>query len=100
MIRIKAGTNKTPIKEHEVNTDCIVFYDAEALLGIVENNNQTEKSVCLVGYRINGVDFWIAMDRRDLISEQIAQIYKLRWSIDFFCMVETSPSSVPPHCKK
>ena len=52
VIRIKAGTNETPIKEHEVNPDCIVFYDAEVLLGIVENNNQTEKSVCLVGYRI------------------------------------------------
>jgi len=61
MIRIKAGTNKTPIKEHEVNPDCIVFYDAEVLLGIAENNNQTEKSVCLVGYRINGVDFWILL---------------------------------------
>ena len=26
VIRIKAGTNKTPIKKHEVNPDCIVFF--------------------------------------------------------------------------
>jgi len=78
VIRIKAGRNKRPIKEHEVNPDCIVFYDAEVLLGIVENN--------LVGYRVNGVDYWIAMDCRNLTAEQIAQIYKLRWSIKFFNM--------------
>ena len=84
VIRIKAGTTKTLLKEHEVNPDSIVFYDAEVLLGTVENNNQTEKSVRLVGYRVNGVDYWIATDRRDLTAEQIAQIYKLRWSIENF----------------
>jgi len=84
VIRIKAGTTKTLIKEHEINPDSIVFYDAEVLLGTVENNNQTEKSVRLVGYRINGVDYWIATDRRDLTAEQIAQIYKLRWNIENF----------------
>jgi len=84
VIRIKAGTTKTLIKEHEVNPDSIVFYDADVLLGTVGNNNQTEKSVRLVGYRVNGVDYWIATDRRDLTAEQIAQIYKLRWSIENF----------------
>jgi len=84
VIRIKAGTTKTLIKEHEVNPDSIIFYDAEVLLGTVENNNQTEKPVRLVGYRVNGVDYWIATDRRDLTAEQIAQIYKLRWNIENF----------------
>jgi len=74
VIRIKAGTTKTPVKEHEVKPDGIVLYDAEVLLGIVENNNQTEKSVRLVGYRVNGVDYWIATNRSDLTAEQIAQI--------------------------
>jgi Transposase DDE domain len=54
------------------------------LLGTVANNNQTEKPVRLVGYRIDGVDYWIATDRRDLTSEQIAKIYKLRWDIEKF----------------
>ena len=83
-IRIKAGTTKTPIEEYNVNPDSIVFYDAEVLLGKVANNNQTEKPVRLVGYRIDGVDYWIATDRRDLTSEQIAKIYKLRWDIEKF----------------
>ena len=43
-----------------------------------------EKPVRLVGYRINGVDYWIATDRKDLTSEQIAKIYKLRWDIENF----------------
>jgi len=86
VIRIKAGTTKTLIKEHKVNPGSIVFYDAEVLLGTVENNNQTEKPVRLVGYRVDGVDYWVATDRRDLTAEQIAQIYKFRWSIDFFLL--------------
>jgi len=84
VIRIKAGTTKTLLKEYEINSDSIVFYDAEVLLGTVGSNNQTEKSVRLVGYRVNGVDYWVATDRRDLTAEQIAQIYKLRWDIESF----------------
>lgn len=84
VIRIKANTNKSLIEEHPVNPASIVFYDAEVLLGAIENNKQTKKPVRLVGYRVNGVDYWVATDRRDLTSEQIAQIYKLRWNIEKF----------------
>ena len=84
VIRIKAKTTKTLIKKYDVNPDSIVFYDAEVLLGGVKNINQTKKPVRLVGYRVNGVDYWIATDRRDLTAEQIAQVYKLRWNIENF----------------
>ncbi len=84
VIRIKAKTTKTLIKKSDVNPDSIVFYDAEVLLGTVENNNQTKKPIRLVGYHVDGVNYWVATDRRDLTAEQIAKIYKLRWHIENF----------------
>jgi IS4 transposase len=54
------------------------------LLGSAQNDNQTKMPVRLVGYRVDGVDYWVATDRRDLSAEQIAQIYKLRWDIEKF----------------
>ncbi len=84
VIRIKANTTKTPVKEYSVDPESIVFYDSEVLLGAPENNNQTQKPVRVVGYRVDGVDYWIATDRRDLTAEQIAEIYKLRWDIEKF----------------
>jgi IS4 transposase len=36
------------------------------------------------GYRVEGIDYWIATNRFDLKAEQIAQIYKLRWDIENF----------------
>ncbi len=84
VIRIKAKTTKTVVQENEINTDSIVFYDAEVLLGTAVNKTQSQRQVRLVGYRIAGVDYWIATDRRDLTAEQIAEIYKLRWRIENF----------------
>lgn len=84
VIRIKTNTIKRVIHEYNVNPDGIVFYDAEVLLGTEQNNNQTQKPVRLVGYRVNNVDYWVATDRRDLTAEQIAEVYKLRWEIESF----------------
>jgi len=84
VIRIKAKTTKTVVEENGIKADSIIFYDAEVLLGTKENKNQSQQPVRLVGYRVNGVDYWIATDRRDLTAEQIAQIYKLRWNIENF----------------
>ena len=84
VIRIKAGTTKTVVKANDVGQDSIVFFDAEVLLGTEENKNISQKPVRLVGYRVDGVDYWIATDRRDLTAEQIAEAYKLRWNIENF----------------
>lgn len=84
VIRIKANTVITLLRQRDVAPDSIVFYDAEVLLGTPENGTRTEKSVRLVGYRVSGIDYWVATDRRDLTAEQITEIYKLRWDIETF----------------
>ncbi len=81
--RIKAGTHKTCLKSNPVDPDSIVFYDATVLLG-TPGVNQTRKQLRLVGYRVDGIEYWVATDRFDLKAEQIAQIYKLRWDIEKF----------------
>ncbi len=81
--RIKTKTRKTLIKSNEVNPDSIVFYDAIVLLG-TPGINQTERPLRLVGYKVDGVNYWVATDRYDLTAEQIAMIYKLRWNIESF----------------
>ena len=84
VIRIKAKTTKTVVKQNDVLPGSVVFFDAEVLLGTSANNNQTKQSVRLVGYHVKGVNYWIATDRRDLTGEQIAETYKLRWRIESF----------------
>jgi len=81
--RIKESTTKTIIKENPVDPGSYVFYDAEVLLG-TKGINQTEKPVRLVGYKVEGIEYFVATDRWDLSAEQIATIYKLRWTIESF----------------
>ena len=81
--RIKARTTRTILKENSVNPDSHIFYDAVVLLG-TPGQNQTEKPVRVVGYKIAGVKYYVATDRHDLTAEQIATIYKLRWTIENF----------------
>ena len=81
--RIKASTEKTIVRTNDIQPDNIVFFDAVVLLG-TSGINQTEKELRLVGYRVAGVDYWVATDRHDLTAEQIAFAYKLRWNIEIF----------------
>jgi hypothetical protein len=81
--RIKGDTLKHCIETNFVSDDSIVFYDAKVLLGTL-GVHQTEKPVRVVGYRVDGVDYWVATDRFDLSAEDIALAYKLRWEIEKF----------------
>ena len=46
--------------------------------------NQTKEPVRLVGYIIEGKQYWVATDRFDLSAEQVALVYKLRWDVETF----------------
>jgi len=81
--RIKTSTEKTIVRTNDIQPGSIVFYDTVVLLG-TKGINRTEKEVRLVGYRVAGVDYWVATDRHDLTAEQIALAYKLRWNIEIF----------------
>jgi hypothetical protein len=81
--RIRESTRKTVIKENTVKPDSIVFYDSVVLLG-TKGVNRTEKELRLVGYRIDGNEYWVATNRHDLTAEEVAQVYKLRWNIETF----------------
>jgi hypothetical protein len=81
--RIKGDTLKHCIQINPVPDQSIVFYDAVVLLGTLDVN-QTEKPVRVVGYHVDGVDYWIATNRLDLSSEEVALAYKLRWEIEKF----------------
>ena len=81
--RIQERTTRTVIREQAVPENSIVFYDAIVLLG-TKSINQTEKELRLVGYRVDGKDYWITTNRHDLTAEEVAQVYKLRWNIETF----------------
>jgi hypothetical protein len=81
--RIKEATHKEIIQQFPVKEDSHVFFDAMVLLGI-PNVNQTQKPVHLVGYNIEGKSYWVTTDRFDLLAEQVALVYKLRWDIESF----------------
>jgi hypothetical protein len=81
--RIKASSRKTVLRENPVDPGGQVFFDAITRLG-TEGGNQTERDVRVVGYKADGKTYWVATDRFDLTGEQIALVYKLRWTIESF----------------
>ena len=81
--RIKETTHREILQQFPVHENSHVFFDAMVLLG-TPNVNQTKKPVHLVGYTIDGKSYWVATDRFDLLAEQVALVYKLRWDIESF----------------
>lgn len=81
--RIKTKTTRTVLQENAMDAGSHIFYDSLVLLGI-PGQNQTVRPVRVVGYQIAGVKYYVATDRHDLTAEQIATVYKLRWTIETF----------------
>ena len=71
------------METYAVAADSIVFYDAKVYLGQA-GKKQTQKPLRLVGYVVDGTEYWIATSRFDLSAEDITLIYKLRWDIETF----------------
>ena len=81
--RIKGNTVKTCMEEYSVSPESYVFYDAKVLLGL-PGAKQTKKPLRVVGYIVEGINYWVATDRFDLTAEEIALIYQLRWKVEKF----------------
>jgi hypothetical protein len=69
--RIKASTIKTCLETYTVPEDGLVFYDARLRLG-APTANQTQRPVRVVGYRVDGKEYWVATSRFDLPAADIA----------------------------
>jgi hypothetical protein len=81
--RIRKSTRKTIIEQHPIPEGSHIFLDVRALLGTA-NQNQTEKPVRVVGYKVDNKEYYVATDRFDLTAEDVALAYKLRWDIEKF----------------
>jgi len=80
--RIKPSTSITTVETfaQQENTG---FHDAKVLLGTA-TVTQSQEPLRLVGYKVDGKQFWLVTDRFDLTAEQVAMVYKLRWDIEKF----------------
>ncbi len=82
--RIKALTTRTVLEKYQINEgENFIFYDAKVLLGS-SRANLTKIPVRVVGYKVDGKDYYVATDRFDLKAHQVAEVYKLRWTIESF----------------
>ena len=69
--RIKASTKKTCIETNIVNPDRDIFYDAIVFLG-TPGINQTKKPARVVGYTVDGINYWVARSRYGLTVQILA----------------------------
>ena len=81
--RIRVNSKMTILTANPINPESFIFHDALVYLG-TRGVNQTKNKIRVIGYRVNGKEYWIASDLYELPAERIAEIYKARWSIEKF----------------
>jgi len=78
--RLKNNTKWEVLENLPFNKHGKIFFFAKVQLG--DENHRMQNPVYLVGFRVRKKTFWVATDRADLIPEEIAFIYSLRWEIE------------------
>jgi hypothetical protein len=81
--RIRANTTLSISATHEVPENSHIISDVMARLGS-QPEQQTKTDVRVVTYEVEGKIYLVATDRMDLTAEEVAHVYKLRWSIESF----------------
>lgn len=81
--RIRINSKMTVLASNPINPESFIFYDALVYLG-THGVNQTKNKIRVIGYRVNGKEYWVASDLYDIAAEKIGEIYKARWSIEKF----------------
>lgn len=82
--RLKSNTKWEELERLPFKRGGKIFFFAKVFLG--DDHHRMKHPVYLVGYRVGNKIYWVATDRADLIAEEIAFIYLLRWDIEqFFC---------------
>ena len=82
--RIKKNTVKelVTLERFEIDSDSFIFFDGTVLLG--RRDSKTQEPLRMVGYRVDGITYYVVTDRMDLTAEEVATVYKLRWEIEKF----------------
>jgi len=81
--RIRANTRLSIERENPVTAGGHVISDVVAILGS-QPGQKTLREVRVVTYKVDGKTYLVATDRMDLAAEDVAEIYRLRWTIESF----------------
>lgn len=82
--RLKKNAIIKVLNENAVSKGSPVLADKEVILGCQSTQMQHSLRIIQVIDSSNGELFYIVTNRFDLMAEEIAQIYRLRWTIETF----------------
>lgn len=83
--RIQKRNKTQVVRERAVPEGSTIERDADVIVRFKENGQQTQVELRLVEFHDdNGQQYRLLTDVRDLSAEQIAEIYRHRWTIELF----------------